>query len=97
MKSIEQKIQEDITCPSGLQALDVVNYRLCAELDQMRLPGYIFVPGDYLLSDGFGACVYRPSQGDFHLVWVGGVWSEQYDLSQASSNQSVQRRHSVNA
>jgi hypothetical protein len=81
MKSIEQKIQEDIACPGSLEALEVVNYRPAVQFDQLRLPGYTFAKGDYLLTDGFGSCIYRPSKGDFHVAWVGGVWAEQCDLA----------------
>jgi hypothetical protein len=97
MKSIEQKIQEDITCPSGVEALDVVEYRPSAEFDQLRLPGYSFVKGDYILTDGFGSCIYRPLNGDFQLVWVGGVWANQYDLSRPIPHQSAWRREPVGA
>ncbi|MGZ8881642.1 MAG: hypothetical protein ACXW0I_06050 [Methylosarcina sp.] len=97
MKSIEQKIQEDITCPSGVEALNVVEYRPSAEFDQLRLPGYSFVKGDYILTDGFGCCIYRPLNGDFHLVWVGGVWANQYDFSKTLPRQAARRRESVSA
>ena len=97
MKSIEQKIHEDITCPSGVEALDVVKYRPSVEFDQLRLPGYFFMKGDYILTDGFGSCIYRPLNGDFQLVWVGGVWANQCDFSKTVPHQAARRRKPVGA
>jgi hypothetical protein len=75
MKTITQKIEEDIASPFwDIDVLNVVVHRLAVVYDEAHLPGYLFRRGDYFVTDGSGTCVYRPVNADYERVWVGGEW-----------------------
>jgi hypothetical protein len=75
MKTITQKIEEDIASPFwDIDVLNVVVHRLAVIYDEARLPGYLFRRGDYFVTDGSGTCVYRPVNADYERVWAGGEW-----------------------
>jgi hypothetical protein len=57
MKTIEQKINEDIRY-ENVDALDVVEYGKVTK--NMELDGYEYKEGDIFVSDQYGSCVYRP-------------------------------------
>jgi hypothetical protein len=70
MKSIEEKIREDITSPvSNIDALDTVVYRPAVKYDEERLLGYSFRQGDYFVTDGLRSYIYRPVTTDFRKIW----------------------------
>ncbi|MGJ0515741.1 MAG: hypothetical protein ACR65O_08330 [Methylomicrobium sp.] len=70
-----QKIKADIVGPfEYIDVLHVVVYRLAVLYDEARLPGYLFSPGNYLMSDDSGTCLYRPVNADYERVWTGGEW-----------------------
>jgi hypothetical protein len=72
MKTIEEKIREDIPSPiSYIDALDTVVYRPAVKYDEERLAGYSFRQGDYFVTDGFRVYIYRPITTDFRKVWGG--------------------------
>lgn len=76
MKTIEQKIVEEISSPFlDIDVLNVVVRRLAVIYDEARLPGYLFKRGDYFVTDGSGTCVYRPVNADYEKVWAGGEWA----------------------
>lgn len=70
MKTIEDKIREDIISPiPKIDPLDTVVYRLASKYDEERLAGYSFRHGDYFVTDGFRSYVYRPVTTDFRKIW----------------------------
>jgi hypothetical protein len=71
MKTIEEKIREDIPSPhSNIDVLDTVVYRPAFKYDEERLEGYSFIPGDYFVTTGSVSYIYRPVTTDYRRVWV---------------------------
>jgi hypothetical protein len=70
MKTIEEKIREDIPSPlASIDVLDTVVYRPAFKYDEERLMGYSFNQGDYFVTTGTVSYIYRPITTDFRRVW----------------------------
>jgi hypothetical protein len=70
MKTIEEKIREDIPSPlSSIDVLDTIVYRPAVKYDEERLMGYSFSQGDYFVTTGSASYIYRPVTTDFRRVW----------------------------